>query len=170
LSASCGDKLQKASEFATVAEQQFAGGDLEAARLSIQKAIATRDDVAAYYILLGQIEVQSQKPVSAFNAFSLALDLEADNVQILQSIADLGLQTDVSRKPRKRLIAYDSRPGSLMRLVKGFIAIDEGRFDVAHRRQDILSFSAQDEGGIFVLSHRCLQEAKALAKIDAIIG
>jgi predicted Zn-dependent protease len=176
LSASCGDKLQKASEFATVAEQQFAGGDLEAARLSIQKAIATRDDVAAYYILLGQIEVQSQKPVSAFNAFSLALDLEADNVQILQSIADLGLQTgrvkEAEEAADRILILAPGSPNAL--LVKGFIAIDEGRFDVARKAvEDILSFNAQDEGGIILSARIDALQGKpqeALAKIDAIIG
>lgn len=176
LSASCGDKLQKASEFATVAEQQFAGGDLEAARISIQKAIATRDDVAGYYILLGQIEVQSQKPVSAFNAFSLALDLEADNVQILQSIADLGLQTgrvkEAEEAADRILILAPGSPNAL--LVKGFIAIDEGRFDVARKAvEDILSFNAQDEGGIILSARIDALQGKpqqALAKIDTIIG
>ena len=64
-----------------------------AARKSIREAITERDDVAAYYILLGRIELRAQRLTSAFNAYSMALDLQADNPEILQAIAELGLQT-----------------------------------------------------------------------------
>ena len=172
----CDDKLERASEFATIAEQQFTAGDIDAARSNVQKAIAARDDVAAYYVLLGQIEVQSQKPISAFNAFSLALDLEADNLQILQSIADLGLQTgrvkEAKEAAERILILAPGSPNAL--LVKGFIALDEGRFDEAQTAaNDILTLDPQDEGGI-ILSARidALQGRSeiALAKINKTIA
>jgi tetratricopeptide (TPR) repeat protein len=158
----CDDKLERASEFATIAEQHFIAGDIDAARSNVQKAIAARDDVAAYYVLLGRIEAQSQKPISAFNAFSLALDLEADNLQILQSIADLGLQTgrvkEAKEAAERILILAPGSPNAL--LVKGFIALDEGRFDEAQAAvNDILALNPQDEGGI-ILS----------ARIDALQG
>ena len=173
---SCDDKLERASEFATIAEQQFTAGDIDAARSNVQKAIAARDDVAAYYVLLGRIEVQSQKPISAFNAFSLALDLEADNLQILQSIADLGLQTgrvkEAKEAAERILILAPGSPNAL--LVKGFIALDEGRFDEAQTTaNDILALDPQDEGGI-ILSARidALQgrSEDALAKINQTIA
>lgn len=171
----CDDRLERASKFATVAEQQFTAGDIDAARLNIQRAISARDDVAGYYVLLGQIEVQSQKPISAFNAFSLALDLEADNLQILQSIADLGLQTgrvkEAKEAAERILILAPGSPSAL--LVKGFIALDGGRFDEAKATVDeILALNPQDEGGI-ILSARidALQgrSEQALAKINKTI-
>ena len=171
----CDDRLERASKFATIAEQQFTAGDIESARLNVQKAISARDDVAGYYVLLGQIEVQSQKPISAFNAFSLALDLEADNLQILQSIADLGLQTgrikEAKEAAERILILSPGSPNAL--LVKGFIALDEGRFDEAKTAvDDILSLNPEDEGGI-ILSARidALQgrSEQALAKINKTI-
>ena len=168
----CDDRLERASKFATIAEQQFAAGDIAAARLNVQKAISARDDVAGYYVLLGQIEIQSQNSISAFNAFSLALDLEADNLQILQAIADLGLQTgrvkEAKEAAERILILAPGSPNAL--LVKGFIALDEGRFDEAKTAvDDILTLSPQDEGGI-ILSARidALQgrPEQALAKIN----
>ena len=168
----CDDRLERASKFATIAEQQFAAGDIAAARLNVQKAISARDDVAGYYVLLGQIEIQSQNSISAFNAFSLALDLEADNLQILQAIADLGLQTGRVREAKEAaeriLILTPGSPNAL--LVKGFIALDEGRFDEAKTTvDDILALNPQDEGGV-ILSARidALQgrSEQALAKIN----
>lgn len=173
--AGCDDKLERASQFATIAEQQFAAGDVGTARLNAQRAIAARDDVAAYYVLLGQIEVQSQKPISAFNAFSLALDLEADNLQVLQSIADLGLQTgrikEAKEAAERILILAPGSPNAL--LVKGFIALDEGQFNEAQTAaNDILALNPQDEGGV-ILSARidALQgrSEQALAKINKTI-
>jgi tetratricopeptide (TPR) repeat protein len=168
----CDDRLERASKFATIAEQQFAAGDIAAARLNVQKAISARDDVAGYYVLLGQIEIQSQNSISAFNAFSLALDLEADNLQILQAIADLGLQTgrvkEAKEAAERILILTPGSPNAL--LVKGFIALDEGQFDEAKATVDeILALNPQDEGGI-ILSARidALQgkSEQALAKIN----
>lgn len=158
----CGDALQTAANDASVAESQLAAGNLDAARENIRRAIAARDDVAAYYVLLGRIELQAQRPASAFNAYSMALDLQADNPEILQSIAELGLQTGRIREAeeaadRMLLLA----PGSTRaKLVKGFIAIDNGQLDEARRMaSEILAANANDEGGVVLV-----------ARLDALQG
>lgn len=160
--AGCDDALQTAANHASVAESQLAAGNLDEARESIRQAITARDDVAGYYVLLGRIELQAQRPASAFNAYSMALDLQADNPEVLQSIAELGLQTGRIREAeeaadRMLLLA----PGSARAmLVKGFIAIDNGRLDEARRMAtQILTANANDEGGA-ILS----------ARIDALEG
>ena len=174
--AGCGDNRARSSEFAAIAEQHLSAGDLVSARLNAQKAIAERDDVAALYVLLGQIEVRSQKPISAFNAYSMALDLEADNIEVLQAIADLGMQTGRVKEAKEAadriLILAPASPNAL--LVKGFIAQDEGKYEEAAKVvEDILSLNAQDEGGI-ILSARldALQgrSQQALEKIDKAIA
>lgn len=154
--AGCNDALQSAANDASVAESQLAAGNLDEARENIRRAIAARDDVAGYYVLLGRIELRAQRPASAFNAYSMALDLQADNAEVLQNIAELGLQTGRIREAgeaadRMLLLA----PGSTRAmLVKGFIAIDNGQLDEARRMAtEILAANANDEGGA-ILSAR----------------
>jgi tetratricopeptide (TPR) repeat protein len=156
LTAGCSDRFEVAAEHAAMAEGQLAAGNLQAARENIQQAIIARDDVAGYFILLGRIELQSQKLPSAFNAFSRALDLQADNLEVLQAIAELGLQTDRLQEAeaaadRMLLLA----PGSTRaKLVKGFLAIETNRLEDARRfATEILAQNPNDEGGV-ILSAR----------------
>lgn len=172
LSMSCTDKYESAAEYATKSEALYAAGNLAEARLNIQKAIAERDDVAAFYILLGRIEVKAEQPISAFNAYSLALDLEADNLEVLQNIADIGLQTgrltEAEEAASRILLLAPASTGAM--LVKGFIAIDQGRFDDAEKAAgDIFAISSSDEGGVILAARIDALQGRteaALAKID----
>ena len=172
LSMSCTDKYESAAQYATQSESLFASGNLVEARLNIQKAIAQRDDVAAFYILLGRIEVQAEQPVRAFNAYSMALDLEADNLEVLQNIADIGLQTgrvqEAEEAASRILLLAPASNGAM--LVKGFIAIDEGRFDDAQKAvDDIMAINPSDEGGVILGARIDALQGRteaALAKID----
>lgn len=130
-------------------------GDLETARSSIRQAIATRDDVADYYVLLGRIELQAERPTSAFNAYSPGLDLQADNPEVLQAIAELGLQTgrlhEADEAADRMLLLMPNAVQAM--LVKGFIAIDDGRIpDAWKMANDILALNPNDEGGIILLA------------------
>lgn len=172
----CADSAQRAAENAAIAESQLAAGDVEAARKSIREAIAERDDVADYYILLGRIELRAQQLTSAFNAYSMALDLQADNPEILQAIAELGLQTGRVREANDaadRLLLL--MPGATQAmLVKGFIAIDDGRpADARKMASDILALNARDEGGIILLARLDALDGKtdvALKAVDEAIA
>jgi predicted Zn-dependent protease len=158
----CNDAFQAAANDASVAESQLAAGNVDEARDSIRRAIAARDDVASYYVLLGRIELQAERLSSAFNAYSMALDLQADNPEVLQSIAELGLQTGRIKEAEEAAdrILLLSPGSSRAMLVKGFIAIDNGQLDDAQNMAaDILARNANDEGGI-ILS----------ARIDALRG
>jgi tetratricopeptide (TPR) repeat protein len=152
----CSDRVQQAADNAALAQAQFEAGNFTDARESIQRAIAARDDVAEYFIVLARTELALQQPAGAFNAYSRALDLQADNLEVLQNIAELGLQTDRIREADeaadRMLLLY---PGSTRALlVKGFIAIEGGRLEEAQRyASQILAASAGDEGGA-ILSAR----------------
>lgn len=160
--AGCSDPLQRAADYASLAQSQLTAGDLDDARENVRRAILARDDVAEYYVLLGRIEMQAQRPASAFNAFSLALDLQTDNPEILQSVAELGLQTGRIREAKEaadRILLLTPNASRAM-LVKGFIAIDDGRLDDAKQMAtEILTQNPSDEGGT-ILS----------ARIDALQG
>ena len=117
----CADSAQRAAENAAIAESQLAAGDVEAARKSIREVIAERDDVADCYILLGRIELRAQQLTSAFNAYSMALDLQADiseladrvtqQAQMIEAISGAaGHRTPAARqRPRHRHRPTSSR-------------------------------------------------------------
>lgn len=152
----CNDRESEAAEAAAIASAQLEAGNLVDAKQSIQRAIIARDDVADYFILLGRIHLAAGEPSGAFNAYSRALDLQADNLEILQNIAELGLATDrlseADEAASRMLLLF---PGSTRAmLVKGFIAIDKGQLDVARKfGDDILAINAADQGGA-ILSAR----------------
>lgn len=172
--AGCNGRVSNAAEAAALAEAQFEAGNIEEARESIQEAVLARDDVAEYFILLGRIELAANKPSAAFNAYSRALDLQADNLDVLQAIAELGLQTDRLREADEAagriLLLF---PGSTRAmLVKGFIAIDRGRLDDAHQFvTDILAQNPDDEGGAVLSARLSAIEGKfeeAISKIEKV--
>jgi len=171
LSTACEDKVSKAADYAAVAEAQLGSGNLDEARKNIQRAIATRDDVAEYFILLGRIELQSQKLPSAFNAYSRALDLQADNLEVLQAIAELGLQTDrlaEAEEAADRILLLS--PGSNRALlVKGFLAIEAGKLDEARKfATELLTQNQNDEGGVILMARLQALDGKFGDAIDAI--
>jgi len=152
----CEDRFQEAANNAALAQAQLEAGNFTNARESILRAISARDDVAGYFIILARSELALQQPAGAFNAYSRALDLQADNLEVLQSIAELGLQTDRVREADeaadRMLLLF---PGSTRAmLVKGFVAIDRGQLVDARRyASDILTLNPDDEGGA-ILSAR----------------
>jgi tetratricopeptide (TPR) repeat protein len=172
----CRDNLQQAAELATAAEMQFAANDLKKAAANIRQAIAIRDDVAAYYILLGNIEMQMGNLNGAFNAYSLALDLEGDNIDTLQNVANIGLQIGKLKEARTAAdrILLLSPASSQALLIKGFLEIEEGRFDEAKATvAKILSLNPEDEGGV-ILAARIdslqRQPEQGLAKIEKFVA
>lgn len=155
LQAGCGNPMQRAGNFAAIAESNLQAGNLEEARANIRKAISERDDIAEYYILLGRTEIAAKSLVSAFNAYSMALDLQADNAEALQSIAEIGLQIgriDEASEAADRILLL--APGSVnAMLVKGFISIDNGQLDEANDlATEILAANPDDEGGSILLA------------------
>lgn len=154
--AGCNDRVQEAADNAALAQAHFDAGNFIEARESIHRAIAARDDIPEYFILLARSELALQQTSGAFNAYSRALDLQADNLEVLQNIAELGLQTDRIREADeaadRMLLLF---PGSSRAmLVKGFVAIESGRPDDARRyAADILRINPDDEGGA-ILSAR----------------
>jgi tetratricopeptide (TPR) repeat protein len=154
--AGCNDRVQEAADNAALAQAQFDSGNFVGARQSIQRAISARDDVPEYFIILARSELALQQTAGAFNAYSRALDLQADNLEVLQNIAELGLQADRIREADeaadRMLLLF---PGSARAmLVKGFVAIENGRPEDAQRfASSILQANPNDEGGV-ILSAR----------------
>lgn len=171
--AGCNDRVQEAADNAALAQAQFDSGNFVEARQSIQRAISARDDVPEYFIILARSELALQQTAGAFNAYSRALDLQADNLEVLQNIAELGLQADRIREADeaadRMLLLF---PGSARAmLVKGFVAIENGRTDDAQRfASSILQANPNDEGGAILSARLSALDGRfdeAIAQIQA---
>lgn len=158
LIAGCGGNAERAISLGGVAEQQFASGDLAAARKSIAAAIDERDDLSALHLLRGRIEVAGERYSPAFDAYSAALALDATNREALQGVSQLGLRTGhlrESEEAAERILTLDpDQPDAL--LIKGLLALVRKRPDEAIEDADrILVRSPANEGGI-ILKARAL--------------
>ena len=168
--------MERAGRHAAIAEANLQAGNLEGARTNIRSAIAERDDVADYYIILGRTELAAGSLISTFNAYSMALDLQADNAEALQSIAEIGLQigrTNEAAEAADRILLLAPQSVNAL-LIKGLIEIDNGQLEKAEEiAAKILSINPDDEGGS-ILSARieAIQgdDERALAIIDKAIA
>ena len=168
----CSSDAERAMSQGAVAEQQFASGDLAAARKSIAAAIGDRDDLAALQLLRGRIEIAGQRFAPAFDAYSAALALEATNMEALQGVSQLGLRTGHLRESEEatgRILALSpDQPEAL--LIKGLLALVRNRPAEAIENADrILASAPGNEGGV-ILKARALylrgEPTQALAIID----
>jgi tetratricopeptide (TPR) repeat protein len=106
---------------------------LAEARLAIARALILRDDVVDYHIARGRIEFAAGALSAAFDAYSDALSLDASNMEALQAVSQLGLQTG---NIRASLSATDTlvllNPGDTSALVtRGVHALISSRLDEA---------------------------------------
>lgn len=87
----CSGSPQAAMELAAQAQMQLEAGQIEAARISINEAIAERDDIAELYLLKGRIEIADQSFQQAYFAYTEALSLDQANVEALAASAQIAL-------------------------------------------------------------------------------
>lgn len=156
----CKAPAERADEYAQRASQLAEAGDRLGALGAIQKAIALRDDNAAYFLLQASIELRSGHPVEGFLAGRRALELDAASVDALSLVANVGMQIgqfDESYDAANRLLALD--PSSLIGLqTKGLYELLKNRNDDAEATsQRLLQISPSDTAGIII-------HARVLAK------
>ena len=154
----CSDRSEEAAENAFLAQQSFESNNLPAARLAIVKAIAERDDVVAYHLLRGRIELAGGSSSSAFTAYSNALSLDPTNGEALLAVAELGLTTGhlkESLEASDRVLTLAPNQTNAL-LLRGIHSIVKRDFDEAVEYGDrIISLSPGDEGGT-ILKARAL--------------
>jgi tetratricopeptide (TPR) repeat protein len=156
----CSTPQQKADKLAAKAMMYYNNGQFGAARFTILKAIAQRDDLPRQWQLLGRSELAMGLLPEAFVSYSRVLELEATNTEALQIVAEVAFQIGYRRESASaadRLLALDPTATRAM-LVKGLLALDQKKIPEALKYADqILGLSAQDEYGIVL-------KARALAK------
>ncbi|QQV78058.1 tetratricopeptide repeat protein [Sphingomonas aliaeris] len=120
----------KAAAEADIAFQQ--GRTQDALRLAHQ-AVAARDDVGDYWLLLGRISLAAGDYGGAFNAYENVIQFDRGNVEALRLLGQLGLsakQPDKVDKYADQLLLLT--PGDILPLVmKGGAALQRGEKDEA---------------------------------------
>lgn len=149
----CGRSDAAAAEEAVRAQSLFEQHRLAEARLAINEAITMRDDEPQLHILRGRIEMAAGSVPGAYDAYSNAMSLDPTNVEALQAVSQLGLQTGNLRESLEATDAILSltpdEPQAL--LIRGLHAIIRSRFAEADGYADkILSRDPNDEGGVIL--------------------
>ncbi len=158
LMSGCGRSDAAAARDAMRAQELLGERRFAEARMAIKEAIAERDDEPQYHILRGRIEYAVKAIPQAFDAYSNAMALDPSNMEALQAVSQLGLQTGNLRESLAATEAILSLepddPNAL--LVRGLHAIVRNRFDDAVGYADkILARDSANEGGA-ILKARAL--------------
>ncbi len=160
--AACSSDSEIAARKAAEASALLDAGNIYGARIAAQASVNARDDISANWILLGRVQLAAGQIGEAYVSYTRALELDATNVEAMQLVADIALQVGRFRDADKMADQLLALQPDLVRakLVKGFVALNDNKLDVAARyADDILSRSPTDDGGIVL-------KARALAKQD----
>lgn len=171
LLAACSRSDAAAAEDATLAQSLFEQRRFAEARMAIKDAIAERDDEPQYHILRARIEFAVNAIPQAYDAYNNARSLDPSNLEALQAVSQLGLQTG---HLRESLDATDTilslspdEPSAL--LTRGLHSIIRGRFDEANDYADkILSRDPANEGGAILKSRAIFRKGDSQAALAAL--
>jgi cytochrome c-type biogenesis protein CcmH/NrfG len=98
---SCSHPDRAAANAATDAETAFQQGRNAVALRSIHAALAIRDDVSDYWLLLGRISTAEKDLPGAFTAYENVIKLDRGNVEALRLLCQLGLTVKAPDKVDK---------------------------------------------------------------------
>lgn len=168
----CGSPGERAAAAAARADQLFQAGDTWSAVTTIREALALRDDVASYWLLLARIEMARRNYAGAYAAYVRSLELEHGNQEALHAAAELafaGGDTVAADKYADQLLALNAQNGRAL-LVKASVALKQGRLDDADGFISQVQALSPDDQGAQLLRARLLsvrnQNEEAVAILD----
>lgn len=158
----------KAASEADIALQQ--GRTQDALRLA-HEAVAARDDVSDYWLLLGRVSMMAADYGGAFNAYESVIQLDRGNVEALRLLCQLGLsvrQPDKVDKYADQLMLLT--PGDILPLVmKGGAALQRGDKDKAMGFADQVLAKQPSDLGALILKARVLASRAHFKEAAALI-
>ena len=153
-----------AVEEAALASQLLEQRRIAEARLAIGRAIRDRDDIPAYYLLQGRIEMTAGSFAGAYDAYQSALALESTNLEALRGVSQLGLRVGdlrASERAAEQLLSLNPNDIDAL-LVQGLISLVKGRYaDALQNAERILSISTLDEAGTILFARASFLEGDA---------
>jgi tetratricopeptide (TPR) repeat protein len=142
-----GTRDNNAANAASDASIAFQQGRNHKALKAIHEALAARDDVSDYWLLLARISTASRDVAGAFAAYENVIVLDRANIEALRLLCQLGLSINALDKVDKyadQLLLLT--PGDPLPLVmKGSAALQRGDASTAMRFADeVLATNSQD--------------------------
>lgn len=130
-----------------------AAGDLFAARAALMKLVSAEDDVPAYWMELGKVQMQLESYGDAYYAFTRAHELDRGNGEILHILMQIALRggnLDRAQEHAEQLeILAPSDPG--VKLTYGFIELRRGSLDAAGAYADQILAASPTDGAAKLL-------------------
>ena len=169
--AACSRSAAAAAADATRAQSLFDERRFAEARLAIKQAIAERDDEPQYHILRARIEYSANATPQAFDAYSDALALDPSNMEALQAVSQLGLQTGRLRESLEATNTILSlAPNDVSALLtRGLHSMVRSRFDEADGYADkILSIDPSNEGGAILKARAIYRKGQSQVALAAL--
>jgi tetratricopeptide (TPR) repeat protein len=149
-SSACSDPYEEAARRGAEADQLYRAGNLTEARERISEALRERDDVPELHILRGRIEFAAGERSNALDAYTNALALDNANMEALQAISQLGLNTGRLRESLEatgRILSVDPRNANAL-IIRGVHAIVQRQFEEAIGYADrVLELNPNSEEG-----------------------
>ncbi len=151
----CANKTEKAYEHAEIAEQMMQGGDLAGARREITRALTYRDDQLDVLLIDGRIKFRMRDFQASYDAYSLALAIDAGNPEALQAVAQLGLSIGRLRESEEatdRILAIDPNQVDAQ-LIKGIHLLWKRKYGEAQLLgEKILTKNPSSDAGLVLKS------------------
>jgi predicted Zn-dependent protease len=128
-------------------QESIAAGDMPRARRALIKLVRADEDVSAYWVELGKLQIQMGDYRGAYDAFSHAHELDRSNVPVLAALTQIALlagNTDVAYD-HARSLALVSPDNPVVTLVNGTVAFKSREFDKANAAADKILTATPDD-------------------------
>jgi predicted Zn-dependent protease len=143
-----------------------------AARKALLQLVRAKDDVADYWAELGKLQASMGSYGDAYYAFTRAYELDRSNPQLLRALTELALRSgDVGlAQTHARELAVVAPGDPWVKLVEGWAAIGESRFDKALAVSDgLLAISPYDSAAITLKGRALIGLNREDDAIDALV-
>lgn len=146
---SCSSADTTAAKAAAEADMALQQGRIPDALRAAHEAVAARDDVSDYWLLLGRISLAASDYGGAFTAYENVIQLDRTNVEAMRLICQLGLsvrQPDKVDKYADQLLLLTPND-NLPLVMKGGAALQRGDKDASLRfAEQVLAKNPEDLG------------------------
>jgi predicted Zn-dependent protease len=135
-----------------------AANDLMGARRALLELVRAKDDVAEYWAELGKLQASMGSYGDAYYAFTRAYELDRSNPGLVRALTELALRSGDLAQAKARAEELEIlTPGDpWIKLVKGWAAYGELRYDDALKISDAMLASSPADPSATVLKARAL--------------
>jgi tetratricopeptide (TPR) repeat protein len=155
---SCGSSDRRAAAALSEYQAAEAANDMWDARNALLKLVRAKDDVADYWAELGKVQASMGSYGDAYYAFTRAYELDRSNPELVKALTELALRSgDIGMAQAHAEELEVLSPGDpWVKLVKGWAAFTESRFDQSLAIADQLLAAAPFDPSATILKARAL--------------